>query len=91
MNTPTPDESGPTKRPEHNLIDHPQSVLQLRAKAEKLWQLLDDISTAFDQAKPELEWFERKVWCCCESRREHFKTDGEKLFATQSMPDENRE
>lgn len=66
----------------YNFKDHPQTTEQLREKAEALWQLLDDISTAFDMAKPKLEWFEKYVWGKCEQRSKHFQSDGYKLYAT---------
>lgn len=66
----------------YNFTDHPQTPEQLREKAEALWQLLDDISTAFDMAKPEMEWFERYVWNKCERRSQYFESDGYRLYAT---------
>lgn len=66
----------------YNFKDHPQTPEQLREKSEALWQLLDDISTAFDMAKPKLEWFERYVWGKCEQRSQYFQSDGYKLYAT---------
>lgn len=70
--------------PTMTTTDHPQTPEQLRVKAETLWQLLDDISTAFDMHKPKMEGFERYVWFKCEQRSKQFQSDGYKLYATES-------
>jgi hypothetical protein len=66
----------------HHLTDHPQTPAQLRAKAEALWQALDDISTAFDMFRPEMCAFAKHVQSQCEKRSKHFQSDGYKLYAT---------
>ena len=71
----------------YNFKNHPQTPEELRAKAEALWQLLDDISTAFDMYKPTMAGFERRVWHLCEQRSNQFQSDGHKLYATQSPND----
>ena len=44
--------------------------------AEHLWQLLDDISTAFDIYKPKMESFEIYVNRKCEERSKYLSSDG---------------
>lgn len=59
------------------------SAERMREKAEALWCLLDDISTAGDMFKPDLkDPFVAYVLRKCEERGEHFISDGYKLFVT---------
>jgi hypothetical protein len=56
---------------------------RLRAKAEELWAMLDDISTAGDAFKPDLnDPFVKYVLAKCEEKNKHFQSDGYSLFAT---------
>ena len=47
--------------------------------AEKLWNLLDDIDTALDMYKPEMEGFEKYVSKKCQERHNLITSDGYKL------------
>lgn len=59
------------------------SAERMREKAEALWCLLDDISTAGDMFKPDLKNpFVAYVLRKCEERSKHFESDGYKLFVT---------
>lgn len=59
------------------------SAERMREKAEALWCLLDDISTAGDMFKPDLRSpFVAYVLRKCEERGQHFESDGYKLFVT---------
>jgi hypothetical protein len=51
-----------------------------RTKAEKLWELLDDIDTYFDMLKPEMEAFERMVNAKCQERHKELESDGYCLY-----------
>jgi len=54
---------------------------RMREKAEALWTILDDISTAGDAFKPNLDDpFVKYVLRVCEGKNEHFESDGYKLF-----------
>jgi len=56
---------------------------RLRVKAEELWGMLDDISTAGDMFKPDLnDPFVRYVLKKCEEKNKHFVSDGYDLFVT---------
>ncbi len=56
---------------------------RMREKAEALWQMLDDISTAGDMFKPDLsDPFVKYVLAQCEERGKEFVSDGYDLFAT---------
>jgi hypothetical protein len=56
---------------------------RLRVKAEELWAMLDDISTAGDAFKPDLnDPFVKYVLRKCEERNKHFQSDGYILFVT---------
>ena len=56
---------------------------RLRVKAEALWGLLDDISTAGDAFKPDInDPFVKYVLSRCEERGKHFESDGYSLYVT---------
>ena len=56
---------------------------RLRVKAEELWSMLDDISTAGDAFKPDLnDPFVKYVLSKCEEKNRHFQSDGYNLFVT---------
>ncbi|MDH3354502.1 MAG: hypothetical protein OEL79_04725 [Chromatiales bacterium] len=56
---------------------------RMRVKAEGLWKMLDDISTAGDVFKPDLDDpFVKYVLSKCEERSKHFQSDGYDLFVT---------
>ena len=56
---------------------------RMREKAELLWSLLDDISTAGDMFKPDLDDpFVEYVLNKCEERSKEFVSDGYRLFVT---------
>ncbi len=56
---------------------------RMREKAEALWQMLDDISTAGDMFKPDLnDPFVKYVLAQCEERSNEFTSDGYELFVT---------
>ena len=71
----------PTQPPEHRPRNERTLTLEeWRKKAEKLWELLDDIDTYFDMVKPEMEVFERKVLAKCNLRHRELKSDGYELY-----------
>jgi hypothetical protein len=50
-------------------------------REEALWDLLDDIDTAFDIYRPQMEAFERYVQQKVEARHLILSSDGYKLYA----------
>lgn len=56
----------------------------MRKMAEDLWKLLDDISTALDMFKPEIQGFEKAVIVLCRERHKYFSSDGYKLYMTSN-------
>jgi hypothetical protein len=49
-------------------------------REQALWDLLDDIDTAFDGYRPEMEAFERYVEKKVNARHQILHSDGYKLF-----------
>jgi hypothetical protein len=63
------------------LKDCAVSPERMREHAEALWGMLDDISTAGDAFKPNLDDpFVRFVLRKCEEKNAHFQSDGYKLY-----------
>ena len=58
------------------------SFERMREKAEALWAILDDISSAGDIFKPGMSPFATYVLRRCEEKNIHFESDGYKLFVT---------
>ena len=57
---------------------------RMREKAESLWSMLDDISTAMDMFKPDLDDpFVKYVLLRCKARGKEFQSDGYNLFVTE--------
>ena len=57
---------------------------RMREKAESLWSMLDDISTATDMFKPDLDDpFVKYVLLRCQARCKEFQSDGYNLFVTE--------
>jgi len=52
----------------------------VKKEAERLWSLLDDISTAGDMFKPTIDTYFRYVNVRCESRNGLITSDGYSLF-----------
>lgn len=73
-----------TPRGDQNFKDVPVSPERMREKAEELWKLLDNISTAGDAYKPNLDDpFVKYVLRECEKKGKHFESDGYKLYCTK--------
>ena len=66
---------------QENFTDRECTLEEWRAKAEALWALLDDISTASDIFKPEQTNFYKYVMRKCEERSAQMVSDGYKLYA----------
>ena len=60
--------------------DEQERELLLRAKAEQLWKLLDDIDTAGDGFKPEITPYFKYVVAKAEERHKFLKSDEYNLF-----------
>ena len=56
-----------------------EQIAELEAEAERLWSLLDDISTLGDTYKPEINGYFKAVNGRCESRNGMITSDGYKL------------
>lgn len=63
-----------------------KSETNWREVAEKLWELLDDISTASDVYKPEQNGFYEHVMKKADERNKYFDSDGYKLYPPGEMP-----
>ncbi len=63
-------------------INYEPTLEDWKLKAEKLWELLDDIDTYFDMFKPDMEAFERRVEDKCQQRHKHLASDGWHLYPT---------
>lgn len=66
---------------QENFTDRKCTVDEWRSKAEALWALLDDISTASDMFKPEQTNFYKYVMRKCEERSKQMISDGYRLYA----------
>lgn len=51
-------------------------LTEARTEAERLWQLLDDISTLGDQLKPEINHYFNAIHRKCEKRNGSITSDG---------------
>jgi len=58
------------------LIEEPATLEEWKRKAEALWSLLDDISTAGDMFKPEITNYFKYVNMKCEERSKYMQSDG---------------
>ncbi len=64
------------------LIEKPATLEEWKEKAEKLWQLLDDIDTYGDMYKPEINGYFKAVNKKAAQRHDILQSDGYKLFNT---------
>lgn len=65
------------------LKEVPATLEEWKAKAEALWQLLDDIDTAEDMFKPAMTNYSEYVNAKHKERFKHLESDGYKLFNTK--------
>ena len=73
----------PRRSSDRDMKDEQITQGRLRVKAEALWGLLDDISTAGDMFKPDLnDPFVKYVLSHCEEKNKHFESDGYNLYVT---------
>ena len=67
---------------ENLLKEKPATLEEWKLKAEELWKLLDDIDTAGDMFKPEINGYFKYVQKKVEQRFKQMESDGYKIINT---------